>query len=92
MTQPRLSLYSAPPIMSWLINIIMLLPYWNHLGQSTHFKSYPDSFHNWVLGEEVLTDHQDHYRAAQEILNHAIGRKSCKAMGIINIVRLSFLK
>ena len=46
----------------------MLLPYWNHIGQVNHLKAYPDSFHDWALGEEILEDHQDLHHAIQKIL------------------------
>ncbi|KAF8809285.1 hypothetical protein BYT27DRAFT_7187970 [Phlegmacium glaucopus] len=63
----------------------MLLPYWNHTGQVHHLEAYPEVFHEWALGEEILADHQDLHNAVQEILNHAVIRTSCRAKDM-NIV------
>ena len=69
----------------------LLLPYWNHTGQVHDFEPYPQSFHDWTLGEEILADHQSLHDAVPAILNHALVRTSCKAREM-NIVRLECLE
>ena len=67
-----------------------LLPFWNRAGVVKFLEPYPDSFHDWELGQEVIESHRDLHTAIPKILNRKMLRTSCKALDM-NIVSYFFV-
>ncbi|KAF8900267.1 kinase-like domain-containing protein [Gymnopilus junonius] len=58
----------------------MLLPYWDRSGVAHELEPPPQSYHDWLQGDDIPTDHQRLHNAVQEQLGSTLIKTACRAM------------